>query len=73
MTLCIHGDKGNKLILELLYASQQINQDALKQPQFPDDTLIINETSSVLSIFGRELFQFHIKQEQCNPNKQITK
>lgn len=37
--------------------SQQINQDALKQPQIPDDTFIINETSSVFSISGRQILQ----------------
>lgn len=52
--------------------SQQINQDALKQPQFPDDALIINETSSVFSISGRKNFLLHVKHEERDPNKQIT-
>lgn len=55
-TLGIHGDKGNTFILEPL-SEPTINQNALKQPQIPDDTFINNETSSGFSISGRQISQ----------------
>lgn len=76
MTLGIRRDNGNKFILVLLYASQQISQAALKQPQLPDDAFIINEASAGFSITGRKKgFAIRIYNEQIEydlHNRQIT-